>query len=51
MKRFAFLAAVCSAATLFADFTGHGGLTPNTNADRRLEELRRDITVHRYDVR
>ncbi len=51
MKRFAFLAAVCSAATLFADFTGHGGLTPNTKADERLEKLRHDVKVHRYDVR
>ena len=32
-------------------FTGHGGLTPNTNADKRLEKLRQDVKVHRYDVR
>ena len=32
-------------------FTGHGGLTPNPKADRRLEQLRQDVKVQRYDVR
>ena len=32
-------------------FTGHGGLTPNPNADKRLEQLRQDVKVQRYDVR
>ena len=32
-------------------FTGHGGLTPNPKAEKRLEKLRQDVRVQRYDVR